>query len=585
MISMLGKKHNLLFSLTTLFLQEDVGSSFHLSAPSQCHFSHVGPNAFARTSMTCMGMSSTDVYDGGTNDFVDGYVVNDYSDTSSEWASSVDSETDETDDDETGPSVEYEQVNNGEISEKELWSDDDIWVRDAVDEINNAYTAVDGQPLYDTSFDEPSADHSIKDSIERKMDDEIAMLVRCNERPESLLIEEGRALPPLSEEEKNDVSQLVVWNKDTFEATEFLRDAVSKMFREHAAPSVKDGILSMDRAGVASWMTKSLQGVEKGKVSQHDKRVLRTLSSFGKYGSGRMVEEEFQNLYLDCIVGDKPSSAKRHLEFRTDFRDAVWRDICAHGMLPPIEKERLLFLEKINIKDSELSSRGYIGGSDKEDEQFFVDECEILDWDFRAPEQKKGREHGEDYRLESSHRLVDMSNDQKTPLRIQDGDFVFIDEESCIGCLKCSNIAPSSFLMLESGRARTFVQRAGVDVKEAVDACPVNCMHKVSFQELSTMETAREKMEDSPHRMRHIPLHVAGMDSDQNRRSSLYHTLQAKCVTSTSCPQKGCYDCPSYRHPGENPFFIAKHKQAEHVRAQHFIKNGDAKFFRKYVEL
>jgi hypothetical protein len=92
-------------------------------------------------------------------------------------------------------------------------------------------------------------------------------------------------------------------------------------------------------------------------------------------------------------------------------------------MLAPIEKERLLFLEKINIEDSELSSRGYIGGGDEEDDQFFVDECEILDWDFRAPEQKKGREDGEDYKLESSHKLVDMSDDKKTPLRIRDGDF------------------------------------------------------------------------------------------------------------------------------------------------------------------
>lgn len=583
MLSMLGRNHNLLLFLTTFFRHADVGSCFHLSAPSRYHFSHLGPDAFTRTLKTCIDMSSTDVYDGGTNDYVDGYIVNDYSDTSSEWASSVDSETDDV----TGPSVEYEESKNGEINEKELWSDDDIWVQNAVDEIHNAYSAVDDQPLYDTSFDEPSVDRSIKDSIQSNMDDEIAMLVRCNKRPESLLIEEGRALPSLSEEEKNDVSQMVVWNKDTFEATEFLEDAVSKMFREHAAPDVKDGILSMDRAGVASWMTKSLQEVEIFKVSQNDKRVLKTLSSFGEYGTGRMVEENFQDLYLNCIVGDKPVSAKRHLEFRTDFRDAVWRDIRAHGMLAPIEEERLLFLEKINIGDSELSSRGYIGSGDEEDEQVFVDECEILDWDFRAPEQKKSRQDGEDYILKSSHKLVDMANDQNTPLRIRDGVFVFIDEESCIGCMQCANIAPSSFLMLESGRARTFVQRTGVDVKEAVDACPVDCMHRVSFQELNTMETARDEMEreDSPHRMRHIPLHVAGMDSDQNRRSSLYHTLQAKCVTSSSCPQKGCYDCPSYRHPGENPFFIAKAKEAEHVRAQHFIKNGDARIFRKYVDL
>ena len=170
-------------------------------------------------------------------------------------------------------------------------------------------------------------------------------------------------------------------------------------------------------------------------------------------------------------------------------------------------------------------------------------------------------------------------------------NLVFIDEDSCIGCRQCVNIAPDSFLMMESGRARTFVQRLGVDVDDAVNACPVACMHRVSFQELSRCETARDKVVGSnndhspPHHGGHIPLHVARRDSDRNRRTSLYHTLRAKCVTNSDCPKRGCYDCPSYPNPGENPYFIAKHKQAEHIRAQHFIKNGEAEFFRKAVDL
>lgn len=144
--------------------------------------------------------------------------------------------------------------------------------------------------------------------------------------------------------------------------------------------------------------------------------------------------------------------------------------------------------------------------------------------------------------------------------------------------------------MKDSGRARTFSQRIGVDVEQAVDACPVSCMHRVSYQELSAFETARDEGDgrtDHKHLgiRGHIPLHVAGMDSDNNRRSSWYHTLQARCVTSSSCPQKGCYDCPSYQNPGENPFFVAKHKQAEHIRAQQFIENGEADLFRKAVDL
>jgi hypothetical protein len=272
--------------------------------------------------------SSTNGYDGGTNGD-DEYHINGFSSMSNDWTSSVYAETEDV----TGHILDDEENNfNGDLNEgTSQMSDEDIWIQNIVDEIHNAYPTLEDQPLYDTSFDEPTVDYSAEDSIRNNMDDEIAMLVRCNERPDLLLIDEGRALPPLNNEETNDVSHLVLWNNDAFEATEFLKQAVSKMFQEHAVPSVRDGILSMDRACIASWMTKSLHKEEKGKVSQHDGRVLKTLSDFSEYGSGRIVEENFQNLYLRCIVGDtsnlSSASAERHLEFRKDFRDAVWRDI------------------------------------------------------------------------------------------------------------------------------------------------------------------------------------------------------------------------------------------------------------------
>lgn len=37
-----------------------------------------------------------------------------------------------------------------------------------------------------------------------------------------------------------------------------------------------------------------------------------------------------------------------------------------------------------------------------------------------------------------SHELVEMAYDGKTPKRIRDGQFVFIDEETCIGCTQVS---------------------------------------------------------------------------------------------------------------------------------------------------
>jgi ferredoxin len=168
---------------------------------------------------------------------------------------------------------------------------------------------------------------------------------------------------------------------------------------------------------------------------------------------------------------------------------------------------------------------------------------------------------------------------------------VFVDEESCIGCMQCANVAPNAFVMVESGRARTFQQRSGADVEQAVASCPVSCMHSVSYQELKEFEIARDEGDDRTdhrhlgHKRGHTPLNVAGIDSDRNLRSSWYHTLKEKCLISSNCPQNACYDCPKYSKPGQNPFFVAKHKKSEHIRAEYFIENGEVDDWRKTADL
>ena len=62
-------------------------------------------------------------------------------------------------------------------------------------------------------------------------------------------------------------------------------------------------------------------------------------------------------------------------------------------------------------------------GSNEDAEQLFVDECEILDWDYSAPELKNSGRDGQKYIQESSHKLVEMADDKITPLRIRDGNF------------------------------------------------------------------------------------------------------------------------------------------------------------------
>ena len=230
------------------------------------------------------------------------------------------------------------------------------------------------------------------------MDQEIAMLVRCNEHPEELLIYEGRALAPLTDKESNDPFQLVeqqqqqatttTTNPTTnyfrqleqqpakdddettaatktnpttnyFRMTPFLKESVSIMFHKHAISDPSDGVLSLDRKGVAKWMTKCLKSEEKIPVSAHDNRVLETISKFGKYGSGRLLQADFEQLYYTTIVGDTTKvnsgqvSPSRHFELRKPFLDAVWRDIRSHGILSPIEKERELLVMKIQASEEE----------------------------------------------------------------------------------------------------------------------------------------------------------------------------------------------------------------------------------------
>lgn len=331
-------------------------------------------------------------------------------------------------------------------------SKEDAWIRDVVDEIHNSFSTLDDDPpLYDTSFDEPTV--RWEDAVQNGMDDEIAMLIRCNEQPEHVLIAEGRALPPLTETEKNDVSQLVkmVTNEKVvgknFQATDFLKDAVSNIFRQHATPSVFDGVLSMDRAAVASWMTTSLQQEGERKVSPHDQRVLKTLSDFSSYGSGRLVEEDLQELYLSAIVGDVSNlasvSTKRHLQLRKPFIDAVWRDVRAHGILSPIEEERLLLEEKIRKENGAMATSGISSSSNTD----IVDECEILEWNGgKVPQenvalssdsvkQKKRRSS----KGLSSHKLLEMTDDGTTPLRMRDGEFG--EFSICLVSLLCQSVS------------------------------------------------------------------------------------------------------------------------------------------------
>ena len=72
---------------------------------------------------------------------------------------------------------------------------------------------------------------------------------------------------------------------------------------------------------------------------------------------------------------------------------------------------------------------------------------------------------------------------------------VYVDENICIGCKNCTHVAANTFYIEpDHGRARVFNQDGDTVelIKEAIDTCPVNCIHWLDYTELKQMEEYRK---------------------------------------------------------------------------------------------
>ncbi|MEM9091140.1 MAG: ferredoxin [Cyanobacteria bacterium P01_F01_bin.53] len=72
---------------------------------------------------------------------------------------------------------------------------------------------------------------------------------------------------------------------------------------------------------------------------------------------------------------------------------------------------------------------------------------------------------------------------------------VYVDELACIGCTHCAHIARNTFYIEpDYGRARVISQNGDSDelIQEAMDTCPVDCIHRVDYTELRQLERARK---------------------------------------------------------------------------------------------
>lgn len=72
---------------------------------------------------------------------------------------------------------------------------------------------------------------------------------------------------------------------------------------------------------------------------------------------------------------------------------------------------------------------------------------------------------------------------------------IYVDEVTCIGCKHCAHVARNTFYIEEDyGRSRVVRQDGDSEdiIQEAIDTCPVNCIHWVEYSELKKLEEERK---------------------------------------------------------------------------------------------
>ncbi|HEY9653284.1 MAG TPA: ferredoxin [Coleofasciculaceae cyanobacterium] len=72
---------------------------------------------------------------------------------------------------------------------------------------------------------------------------------------------------------------------------------------------------------------------------------------------------------------------------------------------------------------------------------------------------------------------------------------VYVDEITCIGCKHCAHVARNTFYIEpDYGRSRVVRQDGDSEevIQEAIDTCPVDCIHWVDYTELKHLEEERQ---------------------------------------------------------------------------------------------
>ena len=78
---------------------------------------------------------------------------------------------------------------------------------------------------------------------------------------------------------------------------------------------------------------------------------------------------------------------------------------------------------------------------------------------------------------------------------------VWVDEAVCIGCRYCAHVAANTFVVeADWGRSRAIRQDGDNTerIQEAIDTCPVDCIHWVPYEQLPALEEQLRQQEIHP---------------------------------------------------------------------------------------
>jgi len=78
---------------------------------------------------------------------------------------------------------------------------------------------------------------------------------------------------------------------------------------------------------------------------------------------------------------------------------------------------------------------------------------------------------------------------------------VYVDEVTCIGCKHCAHVARNTFYIEpDYGRSRVYRQDGDSEdiIQEAIDTCPVDCIHWVAYEQLPALEAQLQQQELFP---------------------------------------------------------------------------------------